>query len=43
MSFELGAVYVSQVVANEMLHEMMYGKAQPKKKSFFSKVKAFFK
>lgn len=43
MSFELGAVYMSQAVANDMLHEMMYGKPQAKKASFFAKLKKLFK
>lgn len=40
---ELGGFYVGQLVANEMLHEMMYGKKAAKKNTIFSLVKKLFK
>ncbi|PJC87346.1 hypothetical protein CSW98_05455 [Vibrio sp. HA2012] len=43
MGYDIAAVYVSHIIANEMLYEMMYGKNEPKKVSLFSKIWAFFK
>ncbi|BEI25216.1 hypothetical protein ACYVL9_000747 [Vibrio fluvialis] len=34
MGNDLGAAYVGQIIAKQMMHETFYGKAQPKKKSF---------
>ncbi|GMQ48280.1 hypothetical protein [Vibrio sp. 10N] len=38
MSYELGSVYVGQMAAKKMMDEMLYGKAQPKKKSFVKRM-----
>ena len=43
MSYELGGMYIGQMVANDMLHEMMYGKKATKKSTFFSMIKKLFK
>lgn len=34
MGNDLGAAYVGQIIAKQMMREALYGKAQPKKKSF---------
>ncbi|WED24471.1 hypothetical protein L3Q72_16470 [Vibrio sp. JC009] len=41
MGNDIGAVYVSNLVAKEMIHEALYGKPQKQKKQ--SSVKKFFK
>lgn len=43
MNYELGGFYVGQLVANGMLHEMMYGKKAANKNIIFSMVKKLFK
>jgi len=38
MSYELGNAYVGQIVAKNMMHEALYGKAKPKKVSFVKRM-----
>ncbi|MGR5286113.1 hypothetical protein ACP3V5_12380 [Vibrio maritimus] len=38
MSYELGSAYVGQLAAKKMMDDMLYGKAQPKKKSFVKRM-----
>ncbi|WP_265674133.1 hypothetical protein [Vibrio qingdaonensis] len=38
MGYELGAAYVSQLAAKKMIDDMLYGKPQPKKKSFLKRM-----
>jgi hypothetical protein len=40
MSSDLGAIYLSQQVAKQMINEVLYGKPEPKRKS---RIKAMFK
>jgi hypothetical protein len=40
MSSDLGAIYLSQQVAKQMIDEVLYGKPEPKRKS---RIKAMFK
>lgn len=34
MGNDLGTAYIGQIIAKQMMHEALYGKAKPKKKSF---------
>lgn len=34
MGNDLGNAYIGQMLAKQMMHEALYGKPQPKKKSF---------
>ena len=34
MGNDLGTAYMGQIIAKQMMHEALYGKAKPKKKSF---------
>ncbi|MFA0087736.1 hypothetical protein BCU66_014680 [Vibrio sp. 10N.286.49.B1] len=38
MGYELGAAYIGQLAAKKMIDDMLYGKPQPKKKSFIKRM-----
>ena len=38
MGYELGAAYIGQIAAKQMINEMRYGKPQPKKKSLIKRM-----
>ncbi|WP_275946119.1 hypothetical protein [Vibrio metschnikovii] len=38
MGNDLGSAYIGQLIAKQMMHEALYGKVKPKKKSFIKSV-----